>query len=57
MAMSHTHLPMMDWTTADHAESFLLFKQKLQLYLEDEDITEKKGICRKLCLGIGDEGL
>ena len=47
----------MDWSGSDHAESFGLFRQKMELYLEDEDITETAAQARKICRGLGDEGL
>ena len=50
-------IPVMDWSADDLAESFSLYKQKLLLYLMDEEITDEKAKSWKLQRGIGDEGL
>ena len=50
-------IPVMDWSADDLAESFSLYKQKLLLYLEDEEITDEKAKSRKLRRGIGDESM
>ena len=51
----------MQWPeTADDdsaAEMFRLFKQKLILVCEDNDVTVPASIARKIKIGIGDEGL
>ena len=51
------YIPIMNWDTPDTSESFSLFKQKMTLYLEDEEITEKAKQSRKIIRGLGDEGL
>ena len=51
------NFPCMDWSGSDHAESFGLFRQKMELYLKEEDITEAAAQARKICRGLGDEGL
>lgn len=51
------HLPMMNWSDPDLSEAMSLFKQKMNLYLEDEEITDAEKQARKICRGIGDEGL
>lgn len=47
----------MKWTESDLGEALSLFKQKMILYLEDEEITDARKQARKICRGIGDEGL
>ena len=47
----------MDWSSSDLADAFSLFKQKMTLFIEDENITEAAAKARKVCRGIGDEGL
>ena len=47
----------MDWSSTDMAESLGLFKQKMNLFLDDENITDNTAKARKICKGIGDEGL
>lgn len=51
------HLPMMNWSDPDLSEAMSLFKQKMNLYMEDEEITDAGKQARKICRGIGDEGL
>ena len=52
-----TSIPTMDWSSTDMAESLGLFKQKMNLFLDDENITDNAAKARKICRGIGDEGL
>ena len=52
-----SHLPTMNWSDPDLSEAISLFKQKMSLYLEDEEITDADKQARKICRGIGDEGL
>ena len=52
-----TQIPTMDWSSTDMAESLGLFKQKMNLFLDDENITDNAAKARKICRGIGDEGL
>ena len=54
--MAH-YLPTMNWSDPDLNESMSLFKQKMTLYIEDEEIMDKTKQARKICLGIGDQGL
>lgn len=51
-----TQIPKMEWT-GDLSENLTLFKQKMTLFFEDEDITDTVKQSRKICRGIGDEGL
>ena len=50
-----TQIPNMDWSSTDMSESLGLFKQKMNLFLDDENITDNAA--RQICRGIGDEGL
>ena len=52
-----TTIPTMDWSSTDMAESIGLFKQKMNLFLDDENVTDNAAKARKICRGIGDEGL
>ena len=52
--MAH-HIPTMDWSSQDIGEA--LYKQKMELYLEDENIVDAAEKVRKIMRGIGDEGL
>ena len=52
-----TSIPTMDWSSTDMAESIGLFKQKMNLFLDDENVTDNAAKARKICRGIGDEGL
>lgn len=47
----------MNWSDPDLSEAISLFKQKMSLYLEDEEIDDAAKQARKICRGIGDEGL
>ena len=49
--------PNMDWSSTDLCEALTLFKQKMQLYIEDEEIKDPAAQARKICRGLGDEGL
>ena len=50
-------MPMMDWTGDNVSENFRLYKRKLNLYFEDEGITDKTQQARKVLRTIGDKGL
>ena len=54
---SASHIPKMDWTEPDLAEAMALFKQKIELYVEDQEITDPIAIARKIRIGSGNEGL
>ena len=47
----------MDWFSTDMAKSLGLLKQKMTLFLDDENITDNAAKGRKICKGVGDEGL
>ena len=49
--------PTMNWEVDDTGEALALFRQKMELYFDDEDISDKKIQARKICRSIGDEGL
>lgn len=48
---------MMNWSGTDLSEAISLFRQKMCLYIEDEEIVDEAKRARKICRGIGDEGL
>ena len=50
-------LPMMNWFDPDLSEVMSLLKQKMTLYIEDKEITDKIKQPRKIYHGIGDQGL
>ncbi|XP_064641926.1 uncharacterized protein K02A2.6-like [Lineus longissimus] len=50
-------IPQMDWSKPDQSESFKLFKQNMEIFCEDEGITDKPKKAQKILRGIGDEGL
>lgn len=52
-----SHLLTMNWSDPDLSEAISLFKEKMALYLEDEEISDEHKQARKICRGIGDEGL
>ena len=35
-----SHIPQMDWSSSDLADTFQLLRQKLDLYIADENITQ-----------------
>ena len=49
--------PTMYWDTPNKADTFKLFKQKMCLVCEDNEVTDKVKLARKLKIGLGDEGL
>lgn len=52
-----SHVPTTNWADPDLSEAISLFKQKMTLYLEDEEIAYEAKQARKICRGIGDERL
>lgn len=54
--MAHL-LPTMNWSDPDLSEAMSLFKQKMNLYIDDEESTEHTKQARKICRGIGNQGL
>ena len=52
-----SRFPIMDWSCDDLGDAVSLFKQKVILYFEDENIESDDAQARKICRGIGDEGL
>ena len=52
-----SHIPVTDWSCPDLGDAIGLFKQKMTLFLEDENILTAVAQARKICRGIGDEGL
>ena len=53
---AHTY-SMMDWSGDDLGNAISMFRQKMALYLEDEQIISSDAQARKICRGTGDEGL
>ena len=49
---AYNSIPQMNWCESDLAEQMTLFKQTMNLYLDDEDITENEK-ARKILRGIG----
>ena len=47
----------MDWYCPDLGDAIGLFKQRMTLYMEDENIVTATAQARQICRGIGDEGL
>ena len=43
----------MDWTGEDIAENQTLYKEKMKLYLEDEEIPDEANKARKILRTIG----
>ena len=50
------HAPKMDWSTDNHAESFKLLSQRLQLYFTAKKIPKAEQTAHIL-LQVGEEGL
>ena len=55
MAMSK--YPSMNWNAPDVADTIKLYKQRLLLVCEGNDVTENERIAGKIKIGVGDEGL
>ena len=49
--------PSMNWDASDVAETFTLFKQRLLLVCEDNEVTDDSKIARKIKISVGEEGL
>ena len=47
----------MNWAAHDVADTFKLFKQRLLLVCEDNEVTNNEKIAGKIKIGLGDEGL
>ena len=54
--MSQTDIPRMDWLAANQAETFKLFKQRLDLFFKVKKIKNEEQVSYIL-LQVGDEGL
>lgn len=52
-----TKYPTMNWEDPNPAEAFKLFKQKMTLVCDDNEVTEEEKIARKIQIGVSDEGL
>ena len=55
--MSHSQAPVMNWSGENLTENLRLFKDKMNLYFLDEEITDASKQARKILRSIGDEGL
>ena len=51
------HMPMMDWSGDNLSHNYQRYRDKLQLYFEDKEITDKKKQARNILRTIGDNGL
>ena len=49
--------PSMNWNAPAVADTLQLYKQRLLLVCEDNDVTEDERIGRKIKIGVGDEEL
>ena len=49
--------PSINWGSPNLPETFKLFKQKMVLVCEDNEVTEDEKIARKMKIGLGDKGL
>ena len=52
-----TKYPVMNWDSPNKGDTFKLFKQRLSLVCEDNEVTDSGKVARKIKIGIGDEGL
>ena len=55
--MSSGKYPEMNWEATDLPEEFKLFKQRMELVLADQDITDEKKKAIKIKIAVGNEGL
>ena len=52
-----TKYPEMNWEAKDLSEEFKLFKQRMELVLADQDVTDDKRKAIKIKIAVGNEGL
>ncbi len=52
-----TKMPLLDWKHEPLAESFRAFKARMELYLEDQSVTDPVKKATKIKIAIGDEGI
>ena len=50
-------LPEMDWSSSDLIGNFKLFKQRMELCLDDAEITDDDRTATKIQIAVGNEGL
>ena len=55
--MATTSIPVMNWSGEDIAENLRLYKDKMNLYFLDENITDNTKKARKILRSIGDDVL
>ena len=47
----------MNWEATDLPEEFQLFRQRMELILADQDITDQRKVAIKIKIAVGNEGL
>ena len=52
-----TKYPTMNWKAENVPEAFKIYKQKLSLVCEDNEVTDPASIARKIKIGLDNEGL
>ena len=55
--MSSSKYPEMNWGSPDLQEEFKLFKQRMELVLADQEVTDEKKKAIKIKIAVGNEGL
>ena len=55
--MAAAHIPHINWSTYSNIEALQFFKENIEVYCEDEDITELPKIALNILSGIEDEGM
>ena len=56
-AIMASKYPLMNWESPNLADTLKLFKQKMPLVCEDNEVTDSTKIARKIKIGLGDECL
>ena len=51
------HMPIMDWTIRPLSEALKIFKARIALYFEDQDISSEERQATKIKIATGDEGM
>ena len=52
-----TKFPTMNWKAENVPEAFKIYKQKLILVCEDNEVTDPVSIARKIKIGLDDKSL
>ena len=50
-------MPAMDWTYEPILDAYKAFKARVQLFLEDNDVTDIARQATKIKIALGDEGM